>query len=686
MTIMEERFKLAAERIQEVAGEHVLNDGFQSYFTENAEFLAIMIEEYEWIAEGNLEKAELMELQRHNEICFIDLAGRNYDTSFANPAWAVLKLGNDFGQLLCAVSAELHSLPAFVYEQDLEAVTIRLELFLEIYHAFVYAMEEEGQLPAAADIREIFYWFASDYAELIAERSIADAVDWERDFAVRLIEESDLTDIGYLFKFGEYITDNQWKMAEHLNGLPEEKIQEIADTYTEGYRKGFELAKKPLEKKKSVNIRYPLGFERVVKAAIANFRRMGLEPVIYRAPASFLAGRSVYKNGFFGASVNKQFDYDHEKDQALYLDKKFVHHKLECRKNAWEAYREKAALHAGPAVIECFGEQPFEPANKPEKLQLSEEQQKLSVEYQSQSGIMTNEYINPEERSFTIIAFPVPEIGEDFPAIFDEILKINTLDYKKYETIQQCIIDTLDKASYVRIRGCNGNRTDLKVMLHPLKNPSQETNFENCVADVNIPVGEVFTSPVLAGTNGVLHVTEVYLNDLKYRDLELTFKDGMIADYSCANFESREEGRKLIRDNVLFQHETLPIGEFAIGTNTTAYVAARKYDINDKMPILIAEKMGPHFAVGDTCYSHEEELVTYNPDGKAIVARENEVSALRHTDLSKAYFNCHTDITIPYDELKELTAVAADGTEYVIIQDGQFVLDGTEELNMPFYC
>lgn len=685
MTVMEERFTLAMERVREIAGEHELDERFQSYFTENAEFLRIMAEEYAWVASGNLKKAELTELERHNESCYIDLAGRNYETSYANPAWAVKMLGKEFGQLLCAVSAELHSLPAFIYEQDLEAVTIRAELFLEMYHAFVYAAREEKGLPAAEDIREMFYWFASDYMELVAENAIAGTVDWEQDFALKIIEESDLSDIRYLFYYGEYITDNQWKMAEHLNSLPEEKIRKIADAYTEGFRKGFELAGKPLDRKKSVNIRYPLGFERVVKEAVSNFREMGLEPVITRAPASFLSGRRVYKNGYFGASVNKQFDYDHENDEALYLDKKFVNRMLECRKAAWETYREKAAVHAGPAVVEAFGETPFEPVNKTEKLQLSDEQQRLSVEYRSRAGAMNNEYINPEERSFTIIAFPVPGIGEYFPEIFDEILEINTLDYKKYADIQQHIIDTLDRASFVRVKGCGENRTDMRVMLHPLSDPQTETNFENCVADVNIPVGEVFTSPRLAGTEGVLHVTQVYLNDMKYLDLELTFQDGMITDYRCKNFETEEENRKLLQDNVLFHHETLPIGEFAIGTNTTAYMTARRYEINDKLPILIAEKTGPHFAVGDTCYSHEEDIMTCNPDGKAIIARDNEISAQRHTDMSKAYFNCHTDITIPYDELGELTAVAEDGTEYVIIKDGRFVLDGTEELNAPFY-
>ena len=105
-----------------------------------------------------------------------------------------------------------------------------------------------------------------------------------------------------------------------------------------------------------------------------------------------------------------------------------------------------------------------------------------------------------------------------------------------------------------------------------LKDPSKETIFENCVADVNIPVGEVFTSPVLEGTNGVLHVSRVFLEGLEYRDLELHFEDGMITDYGCGNFADPEDGKRYVADNVLKGHSSLPLGEFAIGTNTTAYV------------------------------------------------------------------------------------------------------------------
>ena len=189
---------------------------------------------------------------------------------------------------------------------------------------------------------------------------------------------------------------------------------------------------------------------------------------------------------------------------------------------------------------------------------------------------------------------------------------------------------------------------------------------------------------MLTGTCGILHVSKVYLNGLQFQDLKLVFEDGRVTDYSCHNFETEEENRRYIEENILFHHEKLPMGEFAIGTNTTAYVAAEKYGIAEKLPILIAEKMGPHFAVGDTCYSWAEDISVYNPDGREIIARDNEVSILRREDISSAYYSCHTDITIPYEELGSIRVLVGDGTAVSIIENGRFVLPGTEELNRPF--
>ena len=234
------------------------------------------------------------------------------------------------------------------------------------------------------------------------------------------------------------------------------------------------------------------------------------------------------------------------------------------------------------------------------------------------------------------------------------------------------------------IKGMNGNHTDLKVKLISLGNEQKETKFENCVADVNIPVGEVFTSPELKGTQGVLHVKEAFLHDLNYKNLEIIFQDGCIADYSCSNFVSEEKNKTYFKENIMQNRETLPLGEFAIGTNTIAYVMARKYDILEKLPVLIVEKMGPHFAVGDTCYSHSEEMRIYNPNGKEIVAKENDFSRCRKTEPEKAYFNCHTDITIPYDEIGEIACYDREGNKTVLIENGRFILGGTEMLNQAF--
>ena len=684
--ILQERLELALLRIREIPGEDFQGAEllpWKEYFTTVAKFLLLIEDTRQFLEQGKQATATRKELQQRNRALYEDILPENYENSFANPAYAVKMLGEEFGVLVSFLYTEMRSLIGFTYEGRLDELVIRMELFSEVYAAFVYEQQENHKLPTYAAIREILYWFVSDYADVAAEERVREMVCPENNFAAAILRTADFTDLRYLYAYGEYVGENELKMAEFMNSLPEEIINTMADTYTEGYRIGFEVTGKDLSKKAVVDVRYQLGFERMMRRALENFEKMGLQPVIYRAASSILYNPSIYKNGFYSVSPNRQYEFDHKDDKALFLDKMYCSRKLEVMHTAFEKYKKEARGYAGPAVVETFGEKEFEPVNKPESLKMTDEQSALLVENRTQMGQLQRQYIIEEERSFTTIAFPIPEVGDCFKELFRETIQINTLDYKKYQRIQQTIIDALDQADHCEIKGCNGNHTDLKVNLWKLKNPAKETIFENCVADVNIPVGEVFTSPVLEGTNGVLHVTRVFLNGLEYKDLEITFENGKIQNYNCANFATEEENKAFIKENILFRHKTLPLGEFAIGTNTTAYVAAKKLGVESKMPILIAEKMGPHFAVGDTCYSHAEEVKVYNPDGKEIVARDNEVAALRSVNPSKAYFNCHTDITIPYDELAELTAVKKDGDRITIIQNGRFVLPGTEELNEP---
>lgn len=678
--LLEERRKLSLERIRQIPEEKSVPVTYREYFAEMAKYIVKLQELEKRLKEGILEHGSMEELQALNVGPYRDILPEMYEHSYGNPAYAAKMLGEGYGQMLSFLYAEIQGMVVSVYEGRLWDCVVVMELFLEIYHMF-----EEEELPTKAALRDVFYWYVSDYTDETMEYRIREMVDPTLDFASGIVRKADLTDLRYLYRYGEYVTENERKTAEFLNGLPQEQIDAMARTYTEGYRIGFVLGNKDLSKKKTVNIRYNLGFERMVRAAILQFEEMGLQPVIYRSAVHGAdRNRRGLRTGYSGAVPNKQFDYDHKEDAALFLDEDLVQRRLRAMQVAYEKHKEEANTHAGPAVIEIFGEKPFSPKANKDALSFNEKQQKLQVRYDNEAGQITNRYIIGEERSFTIIAYPVPEIGEQFEEIFRETVKINTLDYRKYQRIQQHLIDALDQGTRVHVKGKGENRTDLWIQLHKLEQPEKQTNFENCVADVNIPVGEVFTSPVLKGTNGVLHVTSVYLNELNYQNLCMTLTDGMITDYGCTNFEQEGENRKYIEANILNHHKTLPIGEFAIGTNTTAYVVAEKYQIADKLPILIAEKMGPHFAMGDTCYSWAEDTAVFNPDGKEIIARDNEISILRKEDPGKAYFGCHTDITIPYDELDYIRVQKEDGSEVSMIEDGRFVLPGTEELNEAF--
>ncbi|MBQ9885669.1 MAG: aminopeptidase [Lachnospiraceae bacterium] len=664
--LAQERYELVTERIRDIVTEKVLPDKLQKYFKMVSEFIIFVADLFEDVKSGAVKDYSLEKCQSVNQRLNGDVLKENYETSFANPAYAVNCFGMEEGQLLAFLYTEIRAIKSYAYEYRLLELTSVLELFVQIYNIYEQAQTDKTSKEALyGELKEAVYYYMSDYCDVKMPYRVRAMVDPSLTFARDIIMNSDLTDMRYLYAYGVYVTENEIKTAQFLNSLPQEDINKMADTYTEGYRRGFENAGIDLSKKKTVDIRFEIGFERVIRQAILNFEKLGLKPVIR----------------YSGAILNVQYDFDHRFDEALYIDKPFIERKLAMLKVAYENYKAEAAVYAGPAVLETFGEEPQNLVSKPESTSLNDKQRGLSLSYISEASRIVNEYIKGDERSFTIISFPSPQIGENFEEIFRETIKINTLDYVMYKEIQQKLIDTLDSSVQAHILGSNGNRTDLTVCFGELADATKQTNFENCLSDVNIPLGEVFTSPRLKGTNGILHISQIFIDQIEYKNLWLRFENGIVADYGCSVFEDEEANRKLIQDNLLFNHKTLPMGEFAIGTNTVAYAMAKKYDIISRLKILIIEKMGPHFAIGDTCYSHAEDLKVYNPDGKEIVARENDFSRLRDSEPQKAYFNCHTDITIPYDELKGIWAVKADGSRTPIILDGRFVLPGTESLN-----
>ena len=648
-----------------------MDNKFEIWFSQTDKFLSTLDKAYNAMNVGSNDLISL------NHELYSAVMGDDYEHSFVNPGFAEYMLGSGYGKLCSFVSAESYSLIGYRFDKK-RSLT---EPFLSMY-ADIKKMYENGRLTYNSFYDRIYgYLYTS--ADLLYEDRIKDMLYPHANVAKQIITGDGLGDVFYLYRFGEYITETEIKTARHINLLSKEKLQKMADTFTEGYRRGFETTGRPFDKKRTVGIIYKLGFERLVRAEMESFKRMGLETTVFRTPRSAVISHGGRKKGFFGAVANHQAEYDHKNDALFFYDDQLVKKRLEAIEKAYEKYAEFADVYGGPAVMEVFGEAPFDFKESGLGLVPAESQKNLSLYQLSEEAKITNRFIKGEERSFTIIAYPTPDIGENFKEIFNETVELNTLDNDLYASIQQRLIDVLNEASFVEIKGTGDNETDITVELFKVNDTSCEENFENCVADVNIPVGEVFTSPILEGTNGILHVSRSFLNGFEYKDLRVEIKNGFTSSYSCGNFSDPAKGREYFKKNVLFDHEALPMGEFAIGTNTTAYAMAKTYDILNVLPILIAEKTGPHFALGDTCYSHSEDIRVYNQNGKEIVAKDNAVSRKRLEDDSEAYFNCHTDITLPYEELGSLTAVKEDGTRTDIIKDGRFVLPGTEMLNIP---
>ena len=681
-----ERYQDAVDRIREILSEETVREPFRAYFKSAAEYV-LRLDAFAGFSgrEDIASTAHIAELKDYSRLLFADLT-EGYDSSWLNPAFAYRQTGS-YGPVLSALLLELRRAAVLVYERRMEEITAVLETFIQVYCLFEDSYLETDRrtggkiLPDVKTVRSVLYSYCYDDSELFTEREMQEKYLPLETCLKRVIETADFRNTDYLYRLGGYVSPELLETARFICSLPEEDIDRMAETWYRGFKEGFRLAGKPYDRKSVIEFRYTPGFERVVRKTAGCFRQDHYDYTVPRQPMHFLTGNPGRGQGF-SLIANRQMEEDHAYDLSLVMGDRIVSRLLEERKQVFLSFGEEIRRYAGPVVMESFGEPAFEAEEKKEKLRFTEHQAACYGSFQNSMQLLVHEFILEEERSFTIISWPLPSVGAHFEEIFRETIGINTMDAGVYGPIQKKLCDALDEAEYVHVTG-RGNGTDMTVYLHPLLHPERESNFENCLSDVNIPLGEVFTSPQLEGTHGVLHVRSVYIEGTRFTDLRLVFEDGRVTDYSCGNFADPEDGRALIRKVIFGEKEHLPLGEFAIGTNTRAYAAVRKYGIGAMMPILIAEKTGPHFAVGDTCYSFMEDMQLRNPDGKELTAKDNSVSLLRKTAPEQAYFAVHTDITIPYNELDSIVLTRRDGSSAAVIADGRFVLPGTEVLNAP---
>ncbi len=673
-TIAMDRYKESCLEIKSLLADmSQIDNSYEAYFKNQGQFLLMMQEHMLEIEDDAYFDHDFEWLLGKNHMLYEDVTEPGYQTSYVNPSYAATIFGKEMGQFLSAVAYKLREYVGYVYEQRLFDMKETNDLYLALYHAVVV----EGQTEVEV-LRQLVRH------HMVQSAKLALTIEWTRRFSPtfdvysHIVDSYDLEDLRYLFRYGLFVGDNEIAQAKYVGQLSEDKKQKIADTYTEAYIRGFARNGVSLKGKNSVQVVYSLGFEGVMKKAYNNFEKLGLQPFAY------FHLRTAQRPRLISTRPNRQMIYDHRFSDALYLDEAYVSTMLKASEEVAEMFAKDAGAFSGLALFEVFGDEPFQPKNKDANMSHDQKTAELAARYTREMSMITNKIMPGDSYSFTINDYPLPSIGEQYEAIFDATIEVNTLEEALYEKIQSTIIDALDEVDYVHVTGRDGNKTDIKVALMPISDEKGQTKFANCTADVNVPVGEVYTSPVLAGTEGLLHVKEVYLTDRTFKDLKIWFEEGMIKDYTCSNFETEAENKAYVKESLMHPHDTLPLGEFAIGTNTVAYMMGRRFGIQEKLPILIGEKTGPHFAIGDTCFTWAEDTALYNSNGKEMIARENEKTCLRKTSPEKAYTNKHTDITIPYDELGDIVGYDENGDSVEIILNGRFALPGTEVLNRPF--
>ncbi len=523
-----------------------------------------------------------------------------------------------------------------------------------------------------------------EYSETLSRKTLTDAIDndiksisektilneiaesCDKDnFYNKILQISNIN-LEYLHLYGIPVTDTEKEMASFWFNRPQELIEKLARHIKNAFLHGFISQSRDRAGRKNVRLVYALGQEALAKEVVRLFAIEDNIEVIILKPSSL--------------GVSGQYAADHKFDAQVYsADCYPLMHKS--YKDATEQFQEKISQTCGFIRIGTFGGEIENISACSDAFIPESEQIQASRELQGANRNIEASLLKPDTLSFCSVVFPDLRVGKErFDNMFEAFCNLNTADSDPVERIQAELIDMLDSCERVILKGGNGNKTDISVSLAPINNKEKETLFLNCGGDLNIPHGEMFTTPRLTGTSGVLHVREIFLRENFYKDLYLRFEEGIVVEFGCKNFESDKENKEYVFDRLLNRCEKTPMGELSIGTNTEAYKLANDFNLFPILPILLAEKMGPHIAVGDPCFARGEDSPVYNIyGGREMIARENELTAKRKT--SDCYVNFHTDITIPFSDMALFAGVKSDGEELPIIKDGKFVAKCADSLN-----
>jgi len=197
-------------------------------------------------------------------------------------------------------------------------------------------------------------------------------------------------------------------------------------------------------------------------------------------------------------------------------------------------------------------------------------------------------------KNWVLLRYPTPSFAQSSHKSSEEFAKfffdVCTLDYEALDNRMTPIKELMERTDKVRIETPTTNLTFSIKGMPAIK----------CSGQCNIPDGEIYTAPIKDSINGtiVFNVPAVN-NGVEFNNIKLVFKDGMIIDHDCNNYDKFKE----ILDT---DAGSRYMGEFAFGLNP--------YCVESVKDILFDEKMTSsiHMAIGssyDDCYNGNKSAI-----------------------------------------------------------------------------
>ncbi len=370
--LYEERLELVMERIRQIAASTEIAEPYTPCFQEMAEHLVFM---YALVQKECKDAVALMteeEGRAIQERLYAAMRPEVYAHSYLNPVYACDRMGTAYGRIFSMLYAELTSFYPSLMEGRYQMLCLYAELFVELYNRMEDPETTQEHLQGA------IHSFMRDNSELFNENLVRAMLDPACDYFTSILQEADLSDPSYLYRYGLPVGAGERERYAHLNNCSQGELQTMSETFVTEFLHGAEGVNPDPHRKQTVQICYPIGMERMVRAVALEFDRKGIQVT----------------PGPYADPVNRQFDFDHAEDRALWLDKAYVERSLETLRCILEERKLQAAGYIGTAVIGDSDKEQFLPQENPARLTCHKRQNDLAAYEEDAACRIAEEYIH----------------------------------------------------------------------------------------------------------------------------------------------------------------------------------------------------------------------------------------------------------------------------------------------------